>query len=142
METDNKHVIVGIGASAGGVEALQQFFSSVPSLSGMSFVVVQHLSPDYKSLMADILSKHSSEIAFYHIVVLNQCGDRRNILVRQLAGFESGVNFRFLEDFLGKRRTNSVKILDGVLNTLVGRDVDSDNSRHSCRAPFQPCFCL
>ena len=59
METDNKHVIVGIGASAGGVEALQQFFSSVPSLSGMSFVVVQHLSPDYKSLMADILHKYT-----------------------------------------------------------------------------------
>lgn len=52
-------LIIGIGASAGGLEALQQFFSCMPPNSGLSFVVVQHLSPDYKSLMADILSKHT-----------------------------------------------------------------------------------
>ena len=52
-------LVIGIGASAGGLEALQQFFSCMPPNSGLSFVVVQHLSPDYKSLMADILSKHT-----------------------------------------------------------------------------------
>ena len=52
-------LIVGIGASAGGLEALQQFFQHMPSNSGLSFVVIQHLSPDYKSLMADILAKHT-----------------------------------------------------------------------------------
>lgn len=52
--------IVGIGASAGGLEALQQFFSSVPDNSGLAFVVIQHLSPDYKSLMAEILGKYTS----------------------------------------------------------------------------------
>ena len=52
-------LIIGIGASAGGLEALQQFFGHMPNNSGLSFVVVQHLSPDYKSLMADILSKHT-----------------------------------------------------------------------------------
>ena len=52
-------LIIGIGASAGGLEALQQFFSYMPPNSGLSFVVIQHLSPDYKSLMADILSKHT-----------------------------------------------------------------------------------
>lgn len=52
-------LIIGIGASAGGLEALQQFFSCLPNNSGLCFVVVQHLSPDYKSLMADILSKHT-----------------------------------------------------------------------------------
>ena len=51
--------IIGIGASAGGLEALQQFFQHMPSNSGLCFVVVQHLSPDYKSLMADILGKHT-----------------------------------------------------------------------------------
>ncbi|WP_294578627.1 CheR family methyltransferase [uncultured Thomasclavelia sp.] len=57
----SKHypMIIGIGASAGGLEALQQFFEAMPGNSGLSFVVVQHLSPDYKSLMADILSKHT-----------------------------------------------------------------------------------
>ena len=51
--------IVGVGASAGGLEALQQFFRFMPSNSGLCFVVVQHLSPDYKSLMADILGKYT-----------------------------------------------------------------------------------
>ena len=52
-------MVIGIGASAGGLEALQQFFGCMPPNSGLSFVVVQHLSPDYKSLMADILGKHT-----------------------------------------------------------------------------------
>ena len=52
-------LIIGLGASAGGLEALQQFFDHMPNHSGLSFVVVQHLSPDYKSLMADILGKHT-----------------------------------------------------------------------------------
>ncbi len=52
--------IVGLGASAGGLEALQQFFSALPDNSGMAFVVVQHLSPDYKSMMVELLSKTTS----------------------------------------------------------------------------------
>ena len=48
-----------MGASAGGLEALQLFFANMPSNSGAAFVVVQHLSPDYKSLMAEILGKYT-----------------------------------------------------------------------------------
>jgi two-component system CheB/CheR fusion protein len=51
--------IVGIGASAGGLEALESFFEHVPLDSGMAFVVVQHLSPDFKSLMDEILSRRT-----------------------------------------------------------------------------------
>lgn len=49
--------IIGIGASAGGLEALQSLFHNMPSDSGAAFVVVQHLSPDFKSVMAELLSK-------------------------------------------------------------------------------------
>ena len=52
-------VVVGVGASAGGVEALQELFQSLPSNSGLGFVVIQHLSPDHRSLMADILGKQT-----------------------------------------------------------------------------------
>ncbi len=52
--------IVGIGASAGGLNALEQFFSHVPMDSGMAFVVIQHLSPDFKSLMDDLLARHTN----------------------------------------------------------------------------------
>ena len=51
--------IVGIGTSAGGLEALEKFFSGVPSDSNMAFVVIQHLSPDYKSHMVELLSKYT-----------------------------------------------------------------------------------
>jgi len=51
--------VVGIGASAGGLEALERFFDRVPDDSGMAFVVVQHLSPDFKSLMDEILSRRT-----------------------------------------------------------------------------------
>lgn len=50
---------VGIGASAGGLEALDTFFSHMPADSGMAFIVIQHLSPDYKSLMVELLSKRT-----------------------------------------------------------------------------------
>lgn len=52
--------VVGVGASAGGLEALQQFLTFLPSNTGMAFVIIQHLSPDHKSLLVDILSKYTS----------------------------------------------------------------------------------
>ncbi|HEX6914350.1 MAG TPA: chemotaxis protein CheB, partial [Chitinophagaceae bacterium] len=52
--------VVGIGASAGGLEAINDFFDNIPRDTGFSFVVIQHLSPDYKSLMAELLSKHTA----------------------------------------------------------------------------------
>ncbi len=51
--------IVGIGSSAGGLEALELFFSNMPSDTNMAFVIIQHLSPKYKSIMADILMKYT-----------------------------------------------------------------------------------
>ncbi|MBV8334462.1 MAG: hypothetical protein JO358_03230, partial [Alphaproteobacteria bacterium] len=49
--------IVGIGASAGGVEALEHFFKSVPPENGLAFVVVTHLPPDRESLLSEILGR-------------------------------------------------------------------------------------
>ena len=51
--------IVGIGASAGGLEALEQFFSNLSSDSGLAYVVVQHLSPTHKSHMVELLSRQT-----------------------------------------------------------------------------------
>jgi two-component system CheB/CheR fusion protein len=49
--------VVGIGASAGGLEALQDFFKNMPNNSNAAYVVIQHLSPDYKSLMDELLAR-------------------------------------------------------------------------------------
>ncbi len=52
--------IVGIGASAGGLEALEQFFAHIPNDSGLSYVVVQHTSPEHKTLLGSLLQRVTS----------------------------------------------------------------------------------
>jgi two-component system CheB/CheR fusion protein len=52
--------IVGIGASAGGLDALTKLVSALPVDTGMAYILVQHLDPTHKSLMAELLDKHTS----------------------------------------------------------------------------------
>jgi two-component system CheB/CheR fusion protein len=49
--------IVGIGASAGGLEALEQFFRHIPESNGMAFVVIQHLDPNYAGMLPELLQR-------------------------------------------------------------------------------------
>lgn len=56
---NDDHYVVAIGASAGGLEAIHEFFDHMPETATCSFVVIQHLSPDYKSLLVDLVSKHT-----------------------------------------------------------------------------------
>jgi two-component system CheB/CheR fusion protein len=56
-QKNEPNLYVAIGASAGGLEALESFFSNTPDDTGFAFIVVQHLSPDHKSLMVELLSK-------------------------------------------------------------------------------------
>ena len=56
VKKDNLYV-AGIGASAGGVEALQALFQKMPKDAGIAYIVVQHLSPDYKSYMQSLLER-------------------------------------------------------------------------------------
>jgi len=58
LQQDDNYV-VGIGASAGGLEAINEFFDHIPDNGHMSFIVVQHLSSDYKSLLVELLAKHT-----------------------------------------------------------------------------------
>ena len=66
QETTSKlgFYIVGIGASAGGLQPLEQFFESLPVNSGGCFVVVQHLSPEFKSLMKELLGRRTKMPVF------------------------------------------------------------------------------
>ncbi|MDX1667969.1 MAG: chemotaxis protein CheB, partial [Limnobacter sp.] len=52
--------IVGVGASAGGLEALEKLFRAMPGNTEMAFVVIQHLSPDFKSLMDELMMRFTS----------------------------------------------------------------------------------
>ncbi|MEO0530907.1 MAG: chemotaxis protein CheB, partial [Planctomycetota bacterium] len=52
--------VVGIGASAGGLDPIERLFDNMPADTGMAFVLVQHLSPDFRSLMDELLSRHTT----------------------------------------------------------------------------------
>lgn len=60
LPADQPIHVVGIGASAGGLEALESFFDSTPADTGMAFVVIQHLSPDFRTMMVELLSRHTA----------------------------------------------------------------------------------
>jgi two-component system CheB/CheR fusion protein len=51
-------LVVGIGASAGGLAAFKSFFAKMPSDIGMAFVLVQHLAPAHKSMLVELLTPH------------------------------------------------------------------------------------
>ncbi len=53
----NRFPIVGIGASAGGLEALELFFTNMPKDNGMAFVVIQHLDPNHIGIMPELLQR-------------------------------------------------------------------------------------
>jgi two-component system CheB/CheR fusion protein len=54
-------LVVGLGASAGGIQALKEFFTNVSADSGLVYVVILHLSPDHDSKLAEVL-QHASQI--------------------------------------------------------------------------------
>ncbi|KAB0663821.1 PAS domain-containing protein [Oryzomonas japonica] len=56
--------IVGIGASAGGLEALEQFLGRVPANSAMAFVIIQHLDPTHKGIMPELLQRATGMAVF------------------------------------------------------------------------------
>ncbi|MEZ5653117.1 MAG: chemotaxis protein CheB [Burkholderiaceae bacterium] len=62
--------VVAIGASAGGIEALQQFFSALPADTGVAYVVIVHLAPNHESELPEILSRYTQ-------MPVEQVGDHR-----------------------------------------------------------------
>ena len=58
-EQPKSFLVVGLGASAGGLEAFTAFLKATPDDSGMAFVLVHHVDPEHKSLMAELLSRHT-----------------------------------------------------------------------------------
>ncbi|OFY84204.1 MAG: hypothetical protein A3F72_14345 [Bacteroidetes bacterium RIFCSPLOWO2_12_FULL_35_15] len=59
VKTENDFFIVGIGASAGGLEALKKFFDNTSSYSGIAFIIIQHLDPTHKSLLSELIAEHT-----------------------------------------------------------------------------------
>jgi chemotaxis response regulator CheB len=55
LDSTPRFLVVGLGASAGGIQALSQFFEHVPADSGIAYVVILHLSPEHDSRLAQVL---------------------------------------------------------------------------------------
>ncbi|MEI7610592.1 MAG: chemotaxis protein CheB, partial [Rhodospirillaceae bacterium] len=51
--------VVGLGASAGGLDAFRRFFETVPADSGMAYILIQHLDPTHESMMVGLLTGHA-----------------------------------------------------------------------------------
>jgi two-component system CheB/CheR fusion protein len=71
-QRDRSFPIIGLGASAGGLEALEEFFKHVPKQSGMAFVVIQHLDPTRKCMMAELLQRSTD-------MVVEEVSDRTRV---------------------------------------------------------------
>ena len=56
-DTEKSYPVIGIGASAGGLEAIEEFFHNVSEKSGMAFVVISHTDPGRTSLLPDIIQR-------------------------------------------------------------------------------------
>ena len=58
--SENLFPVVGVGASAGGLDAFKQLIKAIPENSGMAFIMIQHLSPKYESALSELLQQHTS----------------------------------------------------------------------------------
>jgi len=100
MKINNSDLyVVGIGASAGGLDAIQTLFDHLPNNTGMAFIIVQHLSPDFKSLMPELLSKHTTmpiyttedkQVIKSNCIYLNQRNKNLHIKGNQLFLLDKG----------------------------------------------------
>jgi two-component system CheB/CheR fusion protein len=112
--------VIGIGASAGGVEALKTFFGNMPSDTGMAFLVVMHLAPDRDSLLAEILG-HSTPMPVVQAV------DGTDVMADHVYVIVPGTVLSFADGRLGvsgaaapQRQINPVDLLFSSLAVALG----------------------
>ncbi|MEZ6047407.1 MAG: chemotaxis protein CheB [Planctomycetaceae bacterium] len=150
VDTSQNCFVVGIGASAGGLEALEIFFDGIPDDSSMAFVVVQHLAPDFKSMMDDILRRITNirvrmiendmqiEPNTIYLLPPNQeviCSGRKLLLTERSSGRELSFPIdQFFRSLADDVRHRSVAII------LSG--TGTDGSRGICRVHEQGGFVI
>ena len=66
-QNSSKFLYIGLGASAGGLDALKKFLSNIQENSGMAYIIVQHMDPTHKSGLVDILS-HYTEVKVEEVI--------------------------------------------------------------------------
>jgi two-component system CheB/CheR fusion protein len=119
-------LVVGIGASAGGLDAFERFLRHVPSSSGLAFVLVQHLNPEHESILAEILAratdipvafaKDGQQIEADHVAVMPRDATllvesgRLRLVAAESRGQRQPIN-AFLTSLAEDQRDNAVGIV-------------------------------
>src|SRR5687768_18352667 len=108
--------VVGIGASAGGLDAFQQFLRALPVDTGMAFVVVQHLHPGHASLLSEILSRSTT-------LPVSEVVDGIRLTPDQVYVIPPGQNMILSEGVLGlsprQDRHGGRRVIDAFLASLA-----------------------
>ena len=146
--------VVGIGASAGGLEALKAFFGAMPPKTGLSFVVVVHLDPTHESLMPELLARsttlgveharngqplladHVYIIPPNHILTINQ-GSIRLAKASDRRGLR-GVIDQFFRSLAGDRHEKAIAIVlsgTGTEGTLGLRAIKAEGGLVMAQTP-------
>ena len=127
-------VVVGVGASAGGLEALELFLKQFPPASGMAIVIVQHLDPTYKGMLPELLQRFTPmrviqivdgmRVRSNHVYVIPPNKDlilRRGVLCLQKPTTPHGLRLpidHFLRSLAEEQRKDSV----GIILSGMGSD--------------------
>src|SRR5262245_27015453 len=147
-------LVVGIGASAGGLEALKAFFSAMPPRTGMSFVVVVHLDPTHESLLPELLAKTTPlsveqaqdrqplEADHVYVIPPNRtlAIDQGLLRVREVAdrrGLRGAID-HFFRSLAADQHSNAVAIVlsgTGAEGTLGARAVKAEEGLVMAQAP-------
>ncbi|MDP9114121.1 MAG: chemotaxis protein CheB, partial [Acidobacteriota bacterium] len=127
--------VVGVGASAGGLEAVTQLLEHLPATSGMAYVLVQHLDPTHASQLPDILSRKSAmpvqeirgetRVKPNHVYVISASENLRiekGILHPVARPSERGPRTMVIDDFLESLAVDRGNLAFGVILSGTGSD--------------------
>ena len=93
LPSDDDFLVVGLGASAGGIQALKEFFTKVPKDSGIAYVVILHMSPEHESKLAEILQTAT-------LIPVTQVRERIMVIARNQGRAVHHVTVHHLKDRL------------------------------------------
>lgn len=116
-----KPITVAIGASSGGLEALKKFMGSVPENPGYAIVIVQHLAPDHKSSLAELLSKVS-------LIPITVVEDHETILLNKAYVIPPGTQLEIIDNQLRLKErdaTHGNRYLIDKLFQSMAKDMSS-----------------
>jgi len=142
--------IVGIGASAGGLVALEQFLSQSPPKSGMAFVIVQHLDPNREGMLVELLQRHTlmpvieaqeqTQVESNHVYVIPpghdlsiQNGELHLQVPPEPRGLRLPIDF-FFKSLADDRQQNSIGVI------LSGMGSDGTLGLRAIRQAAGACF--